>query len=652
MRVGECLSPRIASSLAACAVIAACAAPPARAASGFGEIQGAGGCLRGPESQNEANCAEAKGVFDPKAVAVSPDGTSVYVVGGNSGNNIASSFGTVAILARNPTTGELTPSGCLSSDGTDGHSLATGVCTPTPALLGADGVTVSADGRTVFVAAAASQSVVAFARNPATGSLTLLGCYKSTPRPGSPCTGANIFFGSDDLLASADDSALYVASPIEGVISAFRAPPAASAQATAQSGTTQSSTTTSTQSSPATATSQSTQEAGSSAGLASLFTPLAGPSVTNPCIAANGYDGSCSIGLAMDGAQALTLSPEGKQLYAVAKESKAIDVFTPLGQEPLAQTGCILAGEQSGMCSASALLQSPTQMTISPDGHDAYVADSGRTGGRIDELSRDPATGDLADVDCVENMPQPATAESNNEENEPDQEIDQEREAEEKKEKEEEAADTCVRAPGLETAKTLAVSGDGSAVYAFGADSAVSFARDPSTGKLTETACASSSDSSCSAISLLSEVEAAAVSPNGQNVYLVTKDGLVLAFGIGAAVTSADAAATHTGLAHVSVACPARLSRPCRGRLLLTRRVAARTRHGHQYRALRIAVGHSGVFAIAPGSRATVAVRLDDSARRLLAGRRRLRVTATVHASRYAGGSGFGHTLVLALAHR
>ena len=64
MRVRECLSPRIASSLAACAVIAACAAPPARAASGFGEIQGAGGCLRGPESQNEANCAEAKGVFD------------------------------------------------------------------------------------------------------------------------------------------------------------------------------------------------------------------------------------------------------------------------------------------------------------------------------------------------------------------------------------------------------------------------------------------------------------------------------------------------------------------------------------------------------------------------------------------------------------
>jgi DNA-binding beta-propeller fold protein YncE len=587
------------------------------------------------------------GLFDPAAVAVSPDGTNVYVAGGKSGNNIAGSFGMVTILERNPATGELAAAGCVSSDGTDGHDNAAGACTQTSALLGADGVTVSADGRTVFVAAHASQSVVAFARDPSTGSLTPLGCLKTVPRPGSPCTGANIFFGSDDLLAGANDSALYAASSVEGVISALPAPPA---PGTPQSSTTQSATT---QSSTATGTAATSEPGtGTSAGLASLFSTVARPFMANPCIATNGWDGSCAVGLAMLGVQALTLSPEGKQLYAVAKESKAIDVFTPAGAEPLAETGCIMAQAPAGLCQASSLLQSPTQMAISPDGHNVYVADSGRTGGRIDVLSRDAATGSLSDVGCVDYLPQPTKAESYDEEQEEEASEKKEKEEAEKHEQEQEAADTCVRTPGLESALALAVSGDGSSVYAFGADSAVSFARDPSTGKLTETGCASSSDSRCATASRLTEVEAAAVSPDGQNVYVVTRSGSVLAFGIGASVASASAAATHAGLARVSVACPARLSSPCRGQLLFTRRVLQRPRHGRRSRVLRVAVGSSGAFSIAPGAHATVAVRLDRSTSRLLARRRRLRVTASVRASRHSGGSGFGRALVLALARR
>jgi DNA-binding beta-propeller fold protein YncE len=161
----------------------ACMGLPASAATGFGEINGPGGCLFEPGASGVTGCSEAAGVFHPKAIAVSPDGTNVYVVGGVSGNNIAESFGTIAILKRNPTTGEIADTGCLSSDGTDGHGTASGRCTQTDSLLGADGVTVSADGKTVFVSSHASASVVAFARNSTTGALTRLGCFQGTPRP-------------------------------------------------------------------------------------------------------------------------------------------------------------------------------------------------------------------------------------------------------------------------------------------------------------------------------------------------------------------------------------------------------------------------------------------------------------------------------------
>jgi len=658
MSARRCLGRWLSSSLAACSITLTCAIAPAHAASGFGEIPGPGGCLRSAGTSPEGSCAEEKGLFHPKAVAVSPDGTSVYVVGGVSAGNVAESFGTVTILKRNPMTGEVSDGGCESSDGTDGQDGASGACTPAPALLGADGVTVSADGRTVFVTAHASASVVAFARNPATGSLTLLGCLKSTPRPGSSCTGANVFAGSEDLLTSANDSALYVASPLEGVISAFTPPPAPpSAQSSGSSpGTTQSGASTGTaQSSTSTSSSQSNETgAGSSAGLASLFTAIAGPSLANPCIAVNGYDGSCAVGIAMKGVQALTLGPEGKQLYAVAAKSKAIDILAPAGAQPLAETGCIMASAPAGLCSSSGLLRSPTQIAISPDGRNAYVADSAETGGRIDLFSRNATTGSLSDLGCVDYLPQPPAPEPGNEGHEEEQEQEkQEKEEQAKQEQEREASDTCVRVPGLESVQTIAISGDGSAVYAFGSASAVSFARDPDTGKLTETACASNSDTRCAVIADLNGVEAAAVSPDGENVYVLTSnDKSLLAFGIGASVTSADAAATRDGLARLSVACPARLSHPCRGQLVLTRRVELHAHRGHRGRVVRITAGRSGVFAIAAGHHATVAVRLDRSARGLLSGRRRLRVTAIVSASRFSGGSGFGHTLVLALAHR
>ena len=257
-------------------------------------------------------------------MAVSPDGANVYVVGGTAGDSVATSFGAVVILKRDPATGAIAETGCLSSDGTDGRDGASGACTPTPSLLGADGVAVSPDGSTVFVSSSSSASVVAFSRDPTTGSLTRLGCLQGTPRPGGPWAAANLFSSSSALAASTDGSALYVAAPLEGAISTLTAPsttcppPAPAARPPA----------------PAALTTVANWPRSSRRHRASGY-------LSNPCIAVNGLDGVCAVGTATQGLDDLALSPDGKQLYAAAPGSKAIDVFATGAGGALSETGCL-----------------------------------------------------------------------------------------------------------------------------------------------------------------------------------------------------------------------------------------------------------------------------------------------------------------------
>ena len=76
----------------------------------------------------------------------------------------------VVVLARNPTTGALT-----QLPGLAGCVSATGTggrCTAGHGLLGARGMAVSPDNRHVYVAAENNDAVVSFAREPTTGALT------------------------------------------------------------------------------------------------------------------------------------------------------------------------------------------------------------------------------------------------------------------------------------------------------------------------------------------------------------------------------------------------------------------------------------------------------------------------------------------------
>lgn len=604
-------------------VAAGCCAPPpvAGAATELGPLSGPEGCLVAPGSKSTeagtSTCGVGKGLVGASAVAVSPDGKNVYVASGTSGVTAASSWGSVAILKRDTTSGAISEVGCLSSDGTDGRDGASGACTPTSSLLGADGIAISPDGSTVFVAAGASGSVVAFARDASTGALTRLGCYQFSPPTGSACERSNVFRSAGAIATNSDGRALYIAEPTEGAISTLTASlaeaPTAPAGAPAETSLT---------------------------GLFSAALPSG--SLANPCVAVNGLDGTCSIGIATQGIDALTLSPDGKDLYAVAAKSEALDMFTPGTGGTLTEGGCLKVSAPPGLCTSSHLMSSPTQLAFSPDGKDVYVADSAETGARVDVLTRDPASGALADGSCVEDLPEPEQGEqgeAGEEENEP--------------ESSEPPAppSPCAAVPGLADVEAVAVSGDGSAVYAVGDGSAVVFSRDRATGKLTEVSCASDEDKRCTSFPSLDGVEGVAVSPDGRDVYVAAGGSdSVRAFGVGASVVSARATATRARTASLRVACPSWLRRPCAGSILLTRTLAGRHRAGKQKpRPDRLAVGDSAHFRIAPGRNVEVPVRLSRSLARLLATDRPVRLMAVLHADRLAGGSGYGRQITVTL---
>src|ERR1700729_4360282 len=119
----------------------------------------------------EHEIKEDSAIEHPAAIAISPEGNSVYVVTQGHDN--------VVEFSRDPKTGLLTEIGCIS------HA-STGACATKEAkgLNLPYGVTVSPDGENVYVASFIDQAVAEFSRNKTTGQLTQLAspndCVSST----------------------------------------------------------------------------------------------------------------------------------------------------------------------------------------------------------------------------------------------------------------------------------------------------------------------------------------------------------------------------------------------------------------------------------------------------------------------------------------
>jgi DNA-binding beta-propeller fold protein YncE len=266
---------------------------------------------------------EAPGLNGARAVAVSPDGRSVYVV--------SSTDDSVSRFDRAPS-GALTPAGCIEDAGLDG--CGSGTTNETPGLDGASGVAVSPDGRSVYVTAVTDDSVVRFERAP-DGAITPVDCFEDAGLDGCGAGAAADVPGLDGargIAISADGTSVYVgSSTVDAAIVRFtRAPSGA-------------------------------------------LTPAG-------CIEDVGLDG-CGVGAAnetpgLDGIRGVAVSPDGASVYVTSFADSAMVTFDRAPDGGLTPAGCFEAtGDDCGAGTANdvAGLQGAFGVAVSPDGASVYV---------------------------------------------------------------------------------------------------------------------------------------------------------------------------------------------------------------------------------------------------------------------------------------
>ena len=170
------------------------------------QLPGDGGCLV-DRSRAGTGCTAVRALAGPglflgsRAVAIDPKGRNVYVA--------SSQSNAIAVFRRNGRTGRLTQAsgtgGCIAAGGADGCARARG-------LVGPNSVAVSADGRNVYVTSLHSDAVDVFPRNATTGALTQArdgrGCRSRTATSG--CSTGRALDGPDVVTVSPDGRNVYV----------------------------------------------------------------------------------------------------------------------------------------------------------------------------------------------------------------------------------------------------------------------------------------------------------------------------------------------------------------------------------------------------------------------------------------------------------
>jgi DNA-binding beta-propeller fold protein YncE len=167
---------------------------------------------------------------------------------------------------------------------------------------------------------------------------------------------------------------------------------------------------------------------------------------------------SCADAVGLDRPNSVVVSPDGDHVYATALGSDAVTVFE---RDPstgaLSQAGCIAAAAARG-CAAGRALDGPDVVRVSPDGRNVYVG--AFFGNAVAAFARDRGSGELTQLagsdGCIA-----ATA-----------------------------AEGCATGTALHAPEGLALSHDGTSVYAATAvsNAVVVLGRDPSTGALSQAA--------------------------------------------------------------------------------------------------------------------------------------------------------------------
>jgi DNA-binding beta-propeller fold protein YncE len=164
------------------------------------------GCVS--DNGGDGACTDGIGMVNPTAIAISPDGRSLYAT-------LAKEQNGLAVFARDPQGGALTQTGCFMSGAPPERP-----CRATPGLYDANGVAVSPDGRNVYVTSIDSHAVTTFRRD-ATGTLTPLDCIADQFGFGERCRrGRNLSFAAA-VEITADGTQAVVIAAGSNVISVF-----------------------------------------------------------------------------------------------------------------------------------------------------------------------------------------------------------------------------------------------------------------------------------------------------------------------------------------------------------------------------------------------------------------------------------------------